>query len=526
MEQPNKMEPSPSPPPSPPMETSAEPHMYPPIDKHPIPSSTSFVAELPRLDSPEPMAKHIRGDSYGGGLDQMLFNNAKDPNLSDEELEKQLQMRLMLAAAHSYMPPPHTFGPIVVVSSYTQFGDLAHGPRGTEATRSMRSYRLNISDGSLTLLSVTGEGAIHNPAFSRCHPKLNVIYACTESVKQEGQVVTLALDGKSGALRELCPPVGAGGTSTCFLTIHHGCRRMLLVNYWDSTICTIRMEADGRLGGVMATYDPKQGRAMKACAENHVNHSRNDAAAQAERQGDPHSHAIVLEPSRGSMAFVPDLGMDVIRQLHFDEETGVVTPCGEMLSGVKVNGLSLGPRYMCFHQGRPVCYVVNELSSQVAVFQYHPEIAAEIDGLFARTAPPLRAELLRSCKPTLSLVQTVSTLPAAFPRELNTCGRVAIHPSGDFVLTSNRGHDSVAVHRIHRDSSPAGLVTLAGIFHTRGETPRHFQFDKSGQWLIVANQDSDDCAVFNFNCSTGQVAFTGNSFKCPSPNFVCVWNGA
>ncbi len=56
--------------------------------------------------------------------------------------------------------------------------------------------------------------------------------------------------------------------------------------------------------------------------------------------------------------------------------------------------------------------------------------------------------------------------------------------------------------------------------------PCHFQFDKSGQWLIVANQDSDDCAVFNFNCSTGQVAFTGNSFKCPSPNFVCVWNGA
>ena len=52
---------------------------------------------------------------------------------------------------------------------------------------------------------------------------------------------------------------------------------------------------------------------MKACAENHVNHSRNDAAAQAERQGDPHSHAIVLEPSRGNMAFVPDLGMDVIR---------------------------------------------------------------------------------------------------------------------------------------------------------------------------------------------------------------------
>lgn len=158
------------------METSAEPHVYPALDKNPIPTSTSFVAELRsmqnlpdrRLSSAEPMAKYVRGDSYGGGLDQIdkLFNNARDPNVSDEELEKQLQMRMMLAAAHSYMPPPHTFGPIVVVSSYTQFSDLAHGPRGTEATRSMRSYRLNISDGSLTLLSVTGEGAIHNPAFS------------------------------------------------------------------------------------------------------------------------------------------------------------------------------------------------------------------------------------------------------------------------------------------------------------------------------------------------------------------------
>lgn len=83
-----------------------------------------------------------------------------------------------------------------------------------------------------------------------------------------------------------------------------------------------------------------------------------------------------------------------------------------------------------------------------------------------------------------------------------------MHPTGDFVVTSNRGHDSVAVHRIHRDSTPKGMLTLAGIFHTRGETPRHFQFDKSGQWLLVANQDSNTCAVFNFNCSTGQVRRT------------------
>ena len=69
------------------------------------------------------------------------------------------------------------------------------------------------------------------------------------------------------------------------------------VNYWDSTICTIRMEPDGRLGGVMATYDPKQGRKMKACAENHVNHSRNDAAAQAERLTLPLAPTVTPTPN-------------------------------------------------------------------------------------------------------------------------------------------------------------------------------------------------------------------------------------
>ena len=460
-------------------------------------------------------ARKVRGDSYTDlqGLD------------GDEPMSPAAQAaRFNMIAASSWPPPPHTYGPIVVVSSYTCFDDLAHGPRGTEATRGMRTYRLNISDGTLTLLSATAEGAEHNPAFSRRHPTLNVVYACTESVKIEGSVVALRLNGSTGGLTEHCQAVGAGGTSTCYLTIHKDARRMLLVNYWNSTICTLEILKDGTLGKLIATYDPKQGKEMKASADKHVNHSRNDAAAQAERQGDPHSHAIVLEPTMGVIAYVPDLGMDLIRQFHFDEATGVVTPCGEIVSGVKTGGRALGPRYISFMADGPYCYVVNELSSQVAVFRYHPEVAAEIARAMANAEThEAKAAAMAACKATLTLIQTVSTLPEAFPRDMNTCGRVTIHPTGDFVCTSNRGHDSIAVHRIHKSN---GMLTLAGVFHTRGETPRHFQFDKSGQWLIVANQDSDTCAIFNFNCSTGQISYTGNTCSCPSPNFVCVWDGA
>jgi len=350
------------------------------------------------------------------------------------------------------------------------------------------------------------------------------VYSCTESVRHEGQVLALQLDSRSGKLTELCPPVSAGGCSTCYLTIHKSARRLLLVNYWDSTICTLELLPSGELGRRLCVYDPKGGRTMKASADVHVNHSMNDERAQAERQSDPHSHAIVLEPSAGTIAYVPDLGMDVIRQFHFDEETGVVTPCGVIPSGVKRARRGLGPRYLIFAKALPTCYVVNELSSQVGVFTYDAGVAARIASAWAGagSVEAKQAAVCAAAEPTLTLVQTVATIPDAFPVEMNTCGRITIHPSGDFVVTSNRGHDSVCVHRVHRDSTPPGLLSLAGIFHTRGETPRHFQFDPSGQWLLVANQDSNTCAVFAFNTATGCVTYTGNTYKVPSPNFVSV----
>ena len=394
------------------------------------PEGTSALVTTPRLE------RRVRGDSYSDLVE--LVSSLESPVSRDVQ-------RSVLAAA-TWPPPPHTYGPIVVVSSYTCFDDLAHGPRGTQAERAMRTYRLNMLDGSLTLLSAVAEGAMHNPAFSRRHPSLNVVYACTESVKQEGQVVAMKLDGATGKLVEHCAPVGAGGTSTCYLTIHKNCRRMLLVNYWNSTVCTLEMMPDGQVGRLMATYDPNGGKEMKAKADSHVNHSRNDAAAQAERQGDPHSHAIVLEPTTGNIAYVPDLGMDLIRQFHFDEETGVVTPCGEIISGVKTGGRALGPRYITFAKEMSFCYVVNELSSQVAVFEYNAEATEEIVRAAAKAdTADAKVAALKNSKPTLTLIQTVSTIPEAFPREMNTCGRVTVHPT--VCLTSTC---SLASHRSYK----------------------------------------------------------------------------
>ena len=122
---------------------------------------------------------------------------------------------------------------------------------------------------------------------------------------------------------------------------------------------------------------------------------------------------------------------------------------------------------------------------------------------------------------TLRLVQSIDTIPSAFPTQMNTCGRICVHNSGRFVVVSNRGHQSICIYRVKNKGPKRGELCTVGYFHTRGETPRHFQFDSTGQYLIVANQDSDSIAVFSFNLGTGQISFTGNEYRVPSPNFVC-----
>jgi len=126
-----------------------------------------------------------------------------------------------------------------------------------------------------------------------------------------------------------------------------------------------------------------------------------------------------------------------------------------------------------------------------------------------------------TASPTLRLVQTVRTIPEAYPGDMNTCGRIAVHSSGMYVLVSNRGHDSIAVFRVSQQPDRKGYLTEVSTQHTRGCTPRHFQFDGSGQWLISANQDSDNIGVFKFNLATGKLEWTGCQYQVPSPNFVC-----
>lgn len=364
---------------------------------------------------------------------------------------------------------------------------------------------MNVLEGSQQLV---------NPAFSRHHTRLNVVYTCTEDIDNNGLVFAYTI-GPNGELSQLGQPVDAGGTSTCYLTIDKTCTHLLCVNYWDSTLSVIPLDVEtGEMRGpVSHIYDPKEGKQMISSGRVHggVNHSNNDDSTIRMRQADPHSHALVLDPLVGTVAYVPDLGKDLIREFYYkDGKIGV--ELNVMPSGL-CTGMPDGPRYIDFHPKYNVAYVVNELSSTIAVF--------EVDRTLLRELQNARDPSKYKGRSTLRLIQSIKTIPSAFPTIMNTCGRICVHKSGRFVVVSNRGHQSIACFRVIVHGSRRGELVQVGHFHTRGETPRHFQFDASGQFLLVANQDSDSLAVFSFNLSSGQITYTGNEYRLPSPNFVC-----
>jgi len=408
----------------------------------------------------------------------------------------------------------------ISLSFLSDFDKLAHGPRGTKAKHPIYIYRFHPTDGSLVLLNIHGDASkVINPAFSRYHPRLNVVYTCTEDIESNGQIFAYAV-GASGELSEL-GSVDAGGTSTCYITISKDQKFLLAVNYWDSTLAVIPLstETGEFMGPIQHMYDPKMGQKMVAAGrcKGGVNHSCNDDSTIRMRQADPHSHALVLDPFVGTVAYVPDLGKDLIREFYFDREAGKIELELNVLPSGLCTGKPDGPRYFSFHPKYNIGYVVNELSSTVAVFEIDKSLLQEIAAASARKEDMTKFK----GRSTLRLIQSISTIPSAFPTVMNTCGRICVHKSGRFVVVSNRGHQSIAIFRVRTKGPRRGELCAVGYFHTRGETPRHFQFDSSGQYMIVANQDTDSIAVFNFNLSSGEIKYTGNEYRVPSPNFIC-----
>jgi len=109
----------------------------------------------------------------------------------------------------------------------------------------------------------------------------------------------------------------------------------------------------------------------------------------------------------GRVAYIPDLGEDVIKQYIYDVDKGTLTPAGAIAADNTGKG-PFGPRYIEFHPKLPVAYLVNELSSSISVFEFAQSEASLL------TSECLKPNEYRE---TLVQIQNISTIPFAFPKK-------------------------------------------------------------------------------------------------------------
>lgn len=319
----------------------------------------------------------------------------------------------------------------------------------------IRVFRVDEATGDWTPKGAFAAGA--SPSFLAADAAKGRVYAVDEG--GAGAVLSFSFDPKTGALASLGAPAASPGSGPTHLSIDASGKWVMVGVYGAGKVGVFPIGASGLAG----------------------------AAVDVQSPGDK-AHLAITSPS-GGYAFVPCLGSNLVAQFVFDAATGKLTPNP---AGNASPPPGSGPRHLDFQPGEAFAYGVNETASTLTTYAYD------------RT------------KGALSPIETKTTLPAGYSGA-NTGAEVFVHPSGKWVYTSNRGHDSIAHFAI---APGTGKTTLVGHAPTGGKTPRSFAIDPKGAFLFAANQASDTVQAFKLDSATGAPAALGAPRAVPKPTFV------
>ncbi len=310
------------------------------------------------------------------------------------------------------------------------------------------------------------------------------LYATNETDRQgdakEGTVSAFAINRADGQLT-LLNTVRSGGAGPTYASLHPSGKFLLVANYFGGSVAVLPIREDGRLG---PATDVKQDAGPIGPRTAH-----NAPPGSFAFSGHDHTHAHMIQTDpAGRFVLHADLGLDRIFVWKFDAEKGVLTPNDPPFVSLPPGD---GPRHFAFHSNGRWCYSLQEEGSTIVLFDYD----AALGRLTAR--------------------QTISSLPPGYAGS-NFCSEILVSADGRFVYAGNRLHDSVAIFAI----GPSGALTFVADEPTRGNYPRSFAFDPTGQFFYCLNQRADNVTVFRVEQRTGKLTFTGQYTPVGNPSHL------
>lgn len=337
------------------------------------------------------------------------------------------------------------------------------GSYGTRENESILHMQLDAETGELT--KVCGYKGLCYPSYLAWNYEKKVLYAVEEQ-SPFGSIH--ALQCQNGQLHVLSSHV-TNGADPCYIGQNREGTYVFAANYTSGSLAVFQTDQTGALTK-MSGFVKHEG-----------------SGPNLKRQESAHVHYCSVRPQNaqedGEMIYVADLGLDQALVYHLDSESGILEDRGMRLNFPKGSG----PRHLEFDlTNKDVIYGVCELSSEAVVLKKYGD--------------------------TYQVVQRISTLPEKYDGE-NTAA--AIRMNQGYLFISNRGHDSIAMFR----AKPNGLLAKTAIVSVGGKTPRDFQI--LGDWLVAANQDSDNLTVMKIDWEYGTLKRMGAPFTTVRPTCIC-----
>lgn len=356
-------------------------------------------------------------------------------------------------------------------------------------------YSVNMSDGSLTEVSKTGDefdklycDGMCTSADGRFLYSVDVTSSLGGVAGAGGGIVAFAIDPKTGSLKHLNtqPSMGANPASVIIdqansrvVVGNHGASASRIVTVErrngapvienptdDATVALFPVKPDGSLEpavdvSVFARRPPTDPGPGAAC--HCVTFDRTQRWVIASDNGCDHIYVYPFSPSSRTL-----------------DGKSFATPKGK------------APRHFAVHPRAPYFFITNEREASVSSFYFDSNIG--------------------DVKP----VQIIPTIPEGYSGPPVAPSDLRMHPNSTFIYAANRGDDSIAIYRIDEGS---GRLTLVDIEKTGGKGPREMNFEPSGKYFFVCNVQSNDVVTFAVDGNTGKMTQTA---RIGVPQAACI----
>jgi 6-phosphogluconolactonase len=310
-----------------------------------------------------------------------------------------------------------------------------------------------------------------SPSFLNVSADSKFLYAVGETAgggkRKGGGVMAFKLDAATGQITLINSQDTLGG-GPCHVSVDPSGKLVFVANYGGGSSCAYKVNADGGLSESIAF------------------HQYEGKSVNTSRQEKPHTHCTMFN-NAGTHCFIVDLGIDKVMVHPVQPNEGKVAAA--MTIDLPTGS---GPRHIAINSDDTIAYVNGELDMTVNV--------VKLD--------------LKAGK--FEVLQSLSTVPEGKPMPGYSTAEVRIHPNGKFVYVSNRGQNSIAAFAVQAGGKLKAIGHITGAI----KTPRNFNIDPSGQWMLIANQDGDTVRVYKLDPKTGLATETDSVVKVAKP--VCV----